>query len=112
MTKCPILDLYPVRSIVSDSRRERARHPVSGAYFGFLFKEFAAWKTGKCLNRLTTAGIVHKMARTLVNRAEYMLPETLHTAGMLQPGRPAPAFDLPDADMSMVSLERFRNKRP
>jgi len=40
-----------------------------------------------------------------------MLPETLHTAGMLQPGRPAPAFDLPDADMSMVSLERFRNKR-
>ena len=40
-----------------------------------------------------------------------MLPETLHTAGMLQPGRPAPAFDLLDADMSMVSLERFRNKR-
>jgi peroxiredoxin Q/BCP len=40
-----------------------------------------------------------------------MLPETLHTAGMLQPGRPAPGFDLPDADMSMVSLDSFRNKR-
>jgi thioredoxin-dependent peroxiredoxin len=40
-----------------------------------------------------------------------MLPETLHTAGMLQPGQPAPGFDLPDADMSMVSLDSFRNKR-
>jgi peroxiredoxin Q/BCP len=40
-----------------------------------------------------------------------MLPETLHTSTMLQPGRPAPAFDLPDADMSMVSLDSFRNKR-
>jgi peroxiredoxin len=28
---------------------------------------------------------------------------------MLQPGQPAPVFDLPDADMSMVSLEKFRN---
>lgn len=27
---------------------------------------------------------------------------------MLQPGQPAPVFDLPDADMSMVSLSRFR----
>lgn len=30
---------------------------------------------------------------------------------MLQPGTPAPAFDLPDADMEMVSLDRFRGKR-
>jgi thioredoxin-dependent peroxiredoxin len=28
---------------------------------------------------------------------------------MLQPGQPAPLFDLPDADMSMVSLAKFRN---
>lgn len=28
---------------------------------------------------------------------------------MLQPGQPAPAFDLPDADMSMVSLAKFKN---
>ncbi len=28
---------------------------------------------------------------------------------MLQPGQPAPAFDLPDADMNMVSLSSFRN---
>jgi peroxiredoxin Q/BCP len=28
---------------------------------------------------------------------------------MLQPGAPAPTFDLPDADMNMVSLESFRN---
>jgi peroxiredoxin Q/BCP len=28
---------------------------------------------------------------------------------MLRPGDPAPAFDLPDADMNMVSLETFRN---
>ncbi len=28
---------------------------------------------------------------------------------MLQTGQPAPAFDLPDADMSMVSLANFRN---
>ncbi len=30
---------------------------------------------------------------------------------MLQPGQPAPAFDLPDADMNVVSLARFRNHR-
>jgi peroxiredoxin Q/BCP len=40
-----------------------------------------------------------------------MLPETLHTDGMLQPGRPAPGFNLPDADMRMVNLDSFRNKR-
>ena len=40
-----------------------------------------------------------------------MLPETLLTSGMLRPGQPAPGFDLPDADMSMVSLASFRNKR-
>jgi peroxiredoxin Q/BCP len=28
---------------------------------------------------------------------------------MLQPGQPAPLFDLPDADMGMVSLAEFRN---
>ena len=28
---------------------------------------------------------------------------------MLQTGQPAPVFDLPDADMSMVSLASFRN---
>lgn len=27
---------------------------------------------------------------------------------MLQPGQPAPAFDLPDADMNMVNLSSFR----
>lgn len=30
---------------------------------------------------------------------------------MLQPGQPAPVFDLPDADMNMVSLGSFRNRR-
>jgi peroxiredoxin Q/BCP len=40
-----------------------------------------------------------------------MLPETVHHASMLQPGQPAPGFDLPDADMSMVSLGTFRNRR-
>lgn len=30
---------------------------------------------------------------------------------MLQPGSPAPGFDLPDADMEMVSLDRLRGKR-
>lgn len=30
---------------------------------------------------------------------------------MLVPGQPAPAFDLPDADMNVVSLARFRNHR-
>jgi len=40
-----------------------------------------------------------------------MLPETLQTSAMLQPGQPAPVFDLPDADMNVVNLERFRNRR-
>jgi peroxiredoxin Q/BCP len=40
-----------------------------------------------------------------------MLPETMHPFATLQPGQPAPGFDLPDADMKMVSLERFRNRR-
>ena len=40
-----------------------------------------------------------------------MLPETLLTATMLQPGRPAPGFDLPDPDMNVVSLDSFRNRR-
>lgn len=30
---------------------------------------------------------------------------------MLQADQPAPAFDLPDADMKMVSLESFKNHR-
>lgn len=30
---------------------------------------------------------------------------------MLQPGMPAPVFDLPDADMNVVSLSAFRNHR-
>jgi peroxiredoxin Q/BCP len=30
---------------------------------------------------------------------------------MLQPGEPAPAFDLPDADMNVVSLDNFRNRQ-
>src|SRR5687767_2662691 len=28
---------------------------------------------------------------------------------MLQPGQPAPPFDLPDADMNLVSLGKFKN---
>ena len=40
-----------------------------------------------------------------------MLPDTLQSSAMLQPGQPAPGFDLPDADMSMVSLEKFKNRR-
>jgi peroxiredoxin Q/BCP len=40
-----------------------------------------------------------------------MMPETAHTASMLQPGQPAPLFDLPDADMNMVSLGGYRNRR-
>jgi thioredoxin-dependent peroxiredoxin len=38
------------------------------------------------------------------------LPQALMST-MLQPGQPAPAFDLPDADMNMVSLSRFKNRR-
>jgi peroxiredoxin Q/BCP len=30
---------------------------------------------------------------------------------MLQVGQPAPGFDLPDADMELVSLAKFRNRR-
>ena len=40
-----------------------------------------------------------------------MLPDTLQLSSMLQPGQPAPSFDLPDADMSVVSLEKFKNRR-
>ena len=40
-----------------------------------------------------------------------MLPETANLASMLQPGQAAPGFDLPDADMKMVSLGTFRNRR-
>jgi peroxiredoxin Q/BCP len=29
---------------------------------------------------------------------------------MLEPGRPAPGFELPDADMNVVTLESFRNQ--
>jgi peroxiredoxin len=29
----------------------------------------------------------------------------------LQPGQPAPVFDLPDADLNIVTLEEFRNRR-
>jgi len=29
---------------------------------------------------------------------------------MLEPGRPAPGFELPDADLNMVSLEHFRRQ--
>ena len=40
-----------------------------------------------------------------------MLPDTLQVSTLLQPGQPAPGFDLPDPEMSMVSLESFRNRR-
>ena len=40
-----------------------------------------------------------------------MLPETANLESMLQPGQAAPGFDLPDADMKMVSLGTFRNRR-
>lgn len=30
---------------------------------------------------------------------------------VLQPGQPAPPFDLPDADMNMVSLDAFKHQR-
>jgi len=38
------------------------------------------------------------------------LPET-EVSTHLQPGQPAPTFDLPDADMNMVSLDSFKNRR-
>src|SRR5262245_65661778 len=40
-----------------------------------------------------------------------MLPETVRTESLLQPGQSAPGFELPDADMNSVSLEGFRNRR-
>ena len=40
-----------------------------------------------------------------------MLPDTLLTSNLLRPGQAAPEFDLPDADMNMVSLGSFRNRR-
>lgn len=41
-----------------------------------------------------------------------MLPETAHNlAALVQPGQSAPGFELPDADMNMVSLESFRSRR-
>jgi peroxiredoxin Q/BCP len=40
-----------------------------------------------------------------------MLPETLLASNLLRPGQPAPGFELPDADMKMVSLGSFRNRR-
>jgi thioredoxin-dependent peroxiredoxin len=40
-----------------------------------------------------------------------MLPETVPSTSALQPGQPAPAFELPDADMNTVSLDAFRNRR-
>jgi peroxiredoxin Q/BCP len=40
-----------------------------------------------------------------------MIPETVSSASLLQPGQPAPGFDLPDADMNTVSLSGFRNRR-
>jgi thioredoxin-dependent peroxiredoxin len=38
------------------------------------------------------------------------LMETL-TSTQLRPGQPAPLFEIPDADMNLVSLENFRNRR-
>jgi peroxiredoxin Q/BCP len=40
-----------------------------------------------------------------------MMPETASHAALLQPGQAAPGFDLPDADMRVVSLGNFRNRR-
>jgi thioredoxin-dependent peroxiredoxin len=40
-----------------------------------------------------------------------MLTETMHDESMLQPGQVAPDFNLPDADMNVVSLGQFRNRR-
>lgn len=40
-----------------------------------------------------------------------MLPQIEHNASALQPGQTAPGFDLPDADMNMVSLAGFKNRR-
>jgi len=40
-----------------------------------------------------------------------MLPATVNGTAVLRAGQPAPGFDLPDADMNVVSLENFRNRR-
>jgi thioredoxin-dependent peroxiredoxin len=40
-----------------------------------------------------------------------MLPDSQLNSAMLQPGHPAPGFELPDADMNMVTLASFRNRR-
>jgi peroxiredoxin Q/BCP len=40
-----------------------------------------------------------------------MLPVTVDVSAMLRPGQLAPVFDLPDADMNVVKLESFRNRR-
>ena len=42
-----------------------------------------------------------------------MLPQTLPAtvSHPLQPGQPAPDFDLPDADMNLVKLGSYRNRR-
>jgi len=40
-----------------------------------------------------------------------MIPQVQLNSSMLQPRQAAPGFDLPDADMNMVSLESFRNRR-
>lgn len=40
-----------------------------------------------------------------------MLPVMVNGGVALRAGQPAPGFDLPDADMNVVSLESFRNRR-
>jgi peroxiredoxin Q/BCP len=40
-----------------------------------------------------------------------MLPATLEASNLLQPGQPAPVFELPDGDMNAVSLVALRNRR-
>jgi thioredoxin-dependent peroxiredoxin len=40
-----------------------------------------------------------------------MLPEAHFGSSTVQPGQPAPGFDLPDADMKLVRLVSFRNRR-
>jgi|SRR5688572_16349301 thioredoxin-dependent peroxiredoxin len=57
--------------------------------------------------RLTAARFVFHNGTRVSN----MLPATVDISAMLHPGQPAPAFDLPDADMNVVSLESFRNRR-
>lgn len=40
-----------------------------------------------------------------------MIPATLQSESLLQPGQLAPGFELPDADMNAVSLGQYRNRR-